>query len=855
MNHPLSHRVPALVLLVCCVPALAQRGDHAGEPQPDLPESLVIPEAPALSPAQALETFDLAEPGFSISLAAAEPMVVAPVSAVFDEDGRLWVVEMQSYMPNIDGNDELVPTSRIVILEDTTNDGVFDNATTFLDNLILPRSVLPCYGGALVLAPPNLLFAKDTDGDDKADETRVLLDGFGGLDNPEHAGNGLLYGLDNWIHLSQHNLEIRFDGETIVSRPTPRHGQWGITRDDRGRLYYCPNSDVLRMDLFPKHYASRNPNQRGVRGMNHQVMADKSVFPSRMSPGINRGYQPNMLRDDFTLARTTAACSPLLYRSAAWGKAFYGNAFTCEPAGNCLMRTILDERDGIPVGRRAYPDTEFLTSTDERFRPVALAASPDGSLLVVDMYRGVIQHATYVTTFLRKQVEARGLELPLEMGRIWRIAPRSPGDSAADPSARMPRILPLSERSNAELVGLLSHTDAFFREHAQRLLVERRATDVAPQLSRLASDREAEPVAKIHALWTLDGIGALELRDAMQAAADGNELVATNGTRLLERWASERDTVFLTRAPGFEGGRLLRVQVALSLGASRFPEATRELVLILLDNAEDALIRSAVFSGLHEREVSALAEVAALCGSSAQADAARPAVIELADTSLRGSPAQRTRYLDLIAETLSTDRWLGRLMLERLALHLKLDSETPGTFALSEEPAVWSAAMRSGLWDLHDVGSRITRQLRWPGHDDPSERPVPLTRADRDRYLLGRQLFDTCAACHGFDGRGMQGQAPPLADSPIVTGPQSRAVRVLLQGLQGPIEREGILYDLSMPAAPFARDEEIAALLTYIRRGFGNTAAPVTPDTVARIRAETADRATPWTEPELLETR
>ncbi|QKK10044.1 MAG: cytochrome c [Planctomycetota bacterium] len=119
--------------------------------------------------------------------------------------------------------------------------------------------------------------------------------------------------------------------------------------------------------------------------------------------------------------------------------------------------------------------------------------------------------------------------------------------------------------------------------------------------------------------------------------------------------------------------------------------------------------------------------------------------------------------------------------------------------------------------------------------------------------MLGRQLFDTCAACHGFDGRGMQGQAPPLADSPLATGPQSRAVRVLLQGLQGPIEREGTLYDLQMPAAPFAKDEEIAALLTYIRRGFGNDADPVTPDTVARVRAETADRATPWTEAELLD--
>lgn len=855
MRHHTCIQLLVVLLAGFGSPAIAQRGDHPGEAQPDLPESLIIPEAPALSPAQELATFGIAEGGFAITLAAAEPMVIAPVSAVFDEDGRLWVVEMQSYMPDVDGHDELVPTSRVVILEDTNSDGTFDAATTFLDGLVLPRSVLPCYGGALVLAPPNLIFAKDTDGDGRADQTRVLLDGFGGLENPEHAGNGLLYGLDNWIHLSQHDIEIRFDGDTVVSRPTPRHGQWGITQDDAGRLYYCPNSDVLRMDVFAKHYASRNPNLRGIHGMNQRVMADTSVYPTRMNPGINRGYQKHMLRDDFTLARTTAACSPLLYRSAAWGRAFEGNAFTCEPAGNCVMRTLLESVGGIPGGRRAYPATEFLTSTDERFRPVALAVAPDGSLIVVDMYRGVIQHATYVTTFLRKQVEQRGLETPIETGRLWRIGPEAVSGRRAVTDGTASRLLPLSGRSNMELVELLSHQDAFFREHAQRLLVERRAAEIAPRLRELASSRSGEPRARIRALWTLEGIGALSPADASLAACDDDEQVAAHGVRLLERWADRAETVAQMRNAGVEGGRMLRVQVALSLGASRRAEATRGLAQMLLDDADDPLVRSAVLTGLHEREVVALAEIASLDRTVAPAEGVRSAIAELADASLRGSPAQRTRYLDLVAETLPRHRWLGRLLLERLAVSVKLDGEHPGTLRLAEEPYAWSALLRSGLWDLHSVASRITGQLRWPGHNAAGDGPAPLAGVVRDRYLLGRRLFDTCAACHGFDGRGMQGQAPPLAGSPIATGPEGRAVRVLLHGLQGPIEREGIVYDLQMPAAPFAADEEIAALLTYIRRGFGNTADPVTPETVSRLRVETADRATAWTEAELLETR
>ena len=835
------------VIVVSCAvaiagaPALAQRGDHAGEPQPDIPADVVVPDAPALSPEQALATFTLAEPGFSIHLAAAEPMIADPVSAVFDEDGRLWVVEMQSYMPNIDGEGELVPTSRILILEDLDGDWVFDRSTTFMDGLVLPRSVLPCYGGALVIAPPNLLFARDTDGDGRADDVRTLLGGFGGLENPEHAGNGLLYGLDNWIHISQHNVEVRFDGESIQTRRIPGHGQWGITQDDWGRIYYCPNSDVLRGDLFPKHYAARNPNQRGVRGMNAEIMHDKSVFPGRMNPGINRGYQGQMLRDDYTLAVTTSACSPLIYRSMAFGPNFYGNNFTCEPAGNCLMYVILDEENGLPTASRAYPYTEFLTSTDERFRPVALATGPDGSLFMVDMYRGVIQHKTYVTTFLRKQVEARELELPIHLGRVWRIA-----KSDAPPSERVR----MSELTNERLVDLLSHEDAYYRGHAQRLLIERRAIDMASRLAMLADDDAAPAASRIHALWTLEGLDELLYVSVRDAAADSDPRVASQAARLLQGGADSPEIIASLHAATTRDDRRTALQATLSLGESRLPEASTALAAILEAHADDALLRSAILTGLHEREVIVLA---ALAGRTARTDAARAAIAELADTSLRGSPAQRTRYLDLIAETLPTDRWLAAILLDRLAASLKLDTDSPASLELAGEPTTWSATLDAGMWDLHPRAAAANGRLHWPGNTNPDEELQPLVGDQRSRFTLGRKLFDTCAACHGFDGMGLQGQAPPLSGSPIATGPEQRAIRVLLQGLQGPIEREGIAYDLQMPAAPFPDDEQIASLLTYIRRSFGNTADPVDPKTVARIRAETADRPNPWTEPELLE--
>src|SRR4029079_5737365 len=128
--------------------------------------------------------------------------------------------------------------------------GVLERGTVFLDRLVLPRAVAPCYGGALVIEAPDLYFCRDTNGDGQADEKRKLLSGFGGLERPEHAGNGLIRGLDNWYHLSQHGVEFKFDGKTITTRPTPAHGQWGIAMDDIGRFYYTPNSNALLADLY-----------------------------------------------------------------------------------------------------------------------------------------------------------------------------------------------------------------------------------------------------------------------------------------------------------------------------------------------------------------------------------------------------------------------------------------------------------------------------------------------------------------------------------------------------------------------------------------------------------------------------
>ncbi len=272
---------------------------------------------------------------------------------------------------------------------------------------------------------------------------------------------------------------IEFDGRRATAIPTPSHGQWGVAMDDVGRLFYTPNSESLRGDLLPKEYAPRNPRQRWLEGVNWKVGRDTATYPIRVTPGVNRGYRPDTLRADGTLSNLTAACGPVFNRGPLLGAEFAGDAFICEPAANAVKWLDVTEDDGLPVARNGLSDREFLASTDERFRPVALAIGPDAALYVADMYRGVIQHKTYMTTFLRKQVEERGLAAPIGLGRIWRIAPEQ----------SHPQPLRTVGGDVASLVGDLGDHNGAVRDLAQRVLLETHAGEpgLSEQLAQVVS--------------------------------------------------------------------------------------------------------------------------------------------------------------------------------------------------------------------------------------------------------------------------------------------------------------------------------------------------------------------------------
>ena len=513
-------------------------------------------------------------PGYTIELMAAEPLVADPVAFEWDSHGRLWVVEMADYPLGLDGKGQ--HGGRVRWLEDRDGDGHYDHSTVFLDGLSFPNGVMPWRDGVLISATPDILFARDTNGDGKADETRVLFSGFR-EGNQQHRMNGFEYGLDNWVYgangdsggivtspgtglsVNIRGRDFRFRPDTLEFQTQTGQTQYGRRRDDWGNWFGNNNPNLGWHYTQPEHYLRRNPH---------------FVAPSPRHPigNYSRSQQINHISKPHqrfsgvgTYHQITAANSPTPYRDELFGEQSSRHLFISAPAYNVVRRELL-EPNGVtfssnrPEGADGH---EFLASSDSWFRPITLKTGPDGALWIADFYRLVLEHPEWIPDDVERYHNVRAGS---DRGRLYRVYP----------DGTKPRPIPnLANKTTAQLVAALDSPSGWQRDTAQQLLVQQNDKSAAKRLAKLLQT-SANPKARLHALCTLEGLGRLRAEHAVAGMSDRHPGVREHAVRVSEP--------LLRSDPGDALGQVLRRlvddpeirvrrQLAFSLGEWNSPTA------------------------------------------------------------------------------------------------------------------------------------------------------------------------------------------------------------------------------------------------------------------------------------------
>ena len=873
-------RIIALLIIGAVATSYGQSSPANRQWPPDV--QTVPDDSPALSPEEALKTFYM-PPGYHLELVASEPLIQDPIVMDWDPQGRLWAVEMPGFVPGLTAPEPfLEPVGKVVVLEDTDHDGKMDKRTVFADGLVLARSLKVLDAGVLVAEPPNVWLMKDTNGDLKMDKKELVTDTYGRREaRVEQNANSFYWGLDNWMYTADGDVVLRFKDGKFEVKKTLSRGEWGVTQDDAGRIYRNTNESVLHADLVPTQYYMRNPNLLRTRG-SYERLADEAndaniVWPVRRNPGTNRAYQLGIDREDGTLARFTSVCAPVIYRGDRLPADLYGNAFAAEPAANLVGRVIIDDTgSGLRV-RKAYERGEFLASTDERFRPVWLSNAPDGTLYIVDMYRGVIQQRADITEYLRNHIITHKLEKPTGLGRIYRVAhDTTRRDTTTGAGAR---------QTTAQLVEMLSHPNGWWRDTAQRLLVERGDRSAVAALARLAGSAK-EPRTRLHALWTLDGLDALQPAAVEKALDDPSRDVRMSAIRLAERWLPEANhpiqAAVLKRLDDTDWS--VRDQLAASLGA--LPQGPREsaIATLLGAHADDPVTLDAALSGVRGNEGAVLDK---LIQASDQSPQRETAITMIAATIVRTGQDEGIQKILAAAADTNRPLWQRSALLRGAEVAL-LGAAMPGTPAgrrganlpappcptcpgarggpggsyafpqapppppvarrptrLSKEPLAFSA-LAATTGDLGPRAATVLARVEWPGKPGAAAPIPPLTPEEQQRFNAGQDVYkNICQACHQPDGRGQEKVAPSLVGSPLALALPDIPARILMNGKEGPV-------GLMPPVGSTLSDEQIAGVLTYIRREWGQDGSPVDVATVKQVRTMTADRTRPWKHDELM---
>jgi putative heme-binding domain-containing protein len=552
-------------------------------------------KAPPLSAEESIKTMKI-QPGYSVIPVLTEPHIHEPSAIAWDGNGRMYVVEMRTYMQEIDGIDQLAPTSRVSRHEDTDGDGVYDLHTVFADNLSLPRMILPLLD-KVIIRETNTLDLKsyqDTDGDGVADKIELWHDGGTRGGNLEHQPSGLIWNIDNYLYTTYSQHRYRCTTGEVVREPMPHgSGQWGLTHDDVGRVYYSsaggenPAMDFQR----PIIYGSLSLPGEQAEGF-------REVFPIDSVPDTQGGR--SRLRDDNTLNRFTASCGQSVFRGDRLPAEFYGDLIICEPVGRLIRRAKVTNDAGRIVISNAYDQEEFIAARDPNFRPVNSATGPDGCLYLVDMYRGIIQEGNWVRdgSYLRGVVQEYELDKNIGRGRVYRI------DHETTRRNSRPRML---DETPAELVRHLSHANGWWRSEAQKLIVLHGDKSVAPALASLLASAP-NPLGRLHALWTLEGLDVVKLDDLITAFGDEDGRVRAAAVRISEAtMAVDRSLDVHIQGLTKDEDPDVAIQTLLSVGRGGHPQATQITDAVVKAHTENPAVLS-LAQQIHARVAAMLAE-------------------------------------------------------------------------------------------------------------------------------------------------------------------------------------------------------------------------------------------------------
>ena len=716
------------------LPMLAFLAAIAAEEKEYEPDFSARPPVKALSPEEELKTIELPE-GYRLELVLSErDGLREPANLTFDGNGRMYVAELRTYMQDIDGNREHDPIGVVSRHESTKRDGKFDKHVIFRDKMILPRMVLPLDDRVLINETDTLdIFVyRDTDGDGVADTKEPWFVGGPKNGNLEHQQSGLIWTMDNWIYQTYNAYRLRWNGAKEPLKETIPNGggQWGLAQDDQGKIWWSNAGGEKGIWHF------QTPILYGAYDVKSQFPEEFMQVWPKLGLADHQGG-PKRTRLDKTLNHFTASCGQEVVRGDRLPADLRGDVLISEPVGRLVRRAKVSVVDGITHIDNPHGQSEFIRSTDPNFRIVNMVNGPDGCLYLVDMYRGIIQEGNWVKegSYLRKVVQQYALDKVYGHGRIWRLVHK---DFKPGPQPRM------LEETPAQLVAHLSHPNGWWRDTAQKLLVLKADRSVVPALTELALHGK-DALGRIHALWTLEGLGALDAKTVRAFLTDANPDLRRQGLRAGES---------LVRA----GDKSL-IEDFAKLGADQDP--------------------------------------------------------------------------NVVLQALMTAKLLGSNDVKAWPDAAKFQQKT---------------LLASASKGVKELGAMILT-----GNDQVGGREY--TNEENKLLVKGQAIYrELCFACHGYDGKGMAVDgpkpgmtiAPPLSKAATVYGHRDGIVRVLLNGMSGPIG--GKTYDAQMLPMAMNDDEWIAAVASYVRNSFGNKGALIEAKDVARIRAEVKGVTAPWTQ-------